>query len=303
MIVSTSAALLLTSRISGCVRTAPGSVAPRRACVTLEDSRLTRGGSRLTAHGRRAGMTLIEVIVAVALMAMLSVGLFTSLQIGATSWSMTQAALMLDRRIATANDLLRSLLVSIVPIEAVTPPGSRLPRYRFTFFQGERRSMRFVSSHSMTGGTRDGLQLTELRVSEYKGGTRVLVNQSRYEGPLSLGALVTGRVSVQGVRGGRLVFRPIRALPTSLIAVDQLRGCNFGYLKRARRGEPARWIPTWDERDALPAAVRIELTPSSKAEKKARAVPVSITAPIYSEKVRELTQAEMIALHRAGRLR
>ena len=248
-------------------------------------------------------MTLIEVLVAVALMAMLSAGLFTSLQIGATSWRTTQDALMLDRRIATANALLHSLLVSMVPIEAVTPPGAALPRYRFTFFQGERRAMRFVSSHSMTAGTRDGLQLTELRASEYSGGTRVLVKQSRYEGPLSLGALVTGRVSVPGVRGGRLVFRQIRALPTSLIAVDQLRSCTFSYLKRRRRAEPATWVPAWDERDALPAAVRIELTPSTKAAQRARALPISIIAPIRAEKVREMTAAEMIALRRAGRLR
>ena len=248
-------------------------------------------------------MTLIEVLVAVALMAMLSAGLFTSLQIGATSWRTTQQALMLDRRIATANALVRSLLVSMVPIEAVTPPGSRLPRYRFTFFQGERRAMRFVSSHSMTAGTRNGLHLTELRASEYQGGTRVLVNQTGYQGPLALGALVSGRISLPGVRGGRLVFRPIRALPTSLIAVDQLGGCTFSYLKRRRRAEPATWVPAWDERDALPAAVRIELAPSTMAAKRARALPISIIAQIHAEKIREMTAKEMIALQRAGRLR
>ena len=248
-------------------------------------------------------MTLIEVLVAVALMAMLSAGLFTSLQIGATSWRMTQDALMLDRRIATANALLRSLLVSMVPIEAVTPPGAELPRYRFTFFQGEPRAMRFVSSHSMTAGTRDGLQLTELQASEYGGGTRVLVNQTSYQGPITLGELVSGRVAVPGVPGGRLVFRRIRALPTSLIAVDQLRACTFSYLRRRRRAEPATWVPAWDERDALPAAVRIELTPSKEAAQRARALPISIIAPVYAEKVRELTPAQMIALRRTGRLR
>ena len=258
---------------------------------------------RAARRSRSAGMTLIEVLVAVGLMAMLSAGLFTSLQIGATSWHMTQKALMLDRRIATANALLRSLLVSMVPIEAVTPPGSRVPRHRFTFFQGERRAMRFISSHSITAGTRDGLQLTELRASEYKGGMRVLVNQAGYRGPHALGELVSGRVSLPGVRGGRLVFRPIRALPTSLIAVDQLRGCTFSYLKRRRRAEPAFWVPAWDERDALPAAVRIELAPSIKDPQRARALPISIIAPIRAEKVRELTAREMIALQRAGRLR
>ncbi len=268
------------------------------------DSRLAVDDSRLRVHGApTAGMTLIEVLVAVALMAMLSVGLFTSLQIGATSWITTQDALMLDRRVATANSLLHALLVSMVPIETVTPPGSELGRYKFLFFQGEPRAMRFVSSHSMTGGARGGLQLTELRVATQQGSLRVLLNQSLYQGSLSLGELVTGRVAVQGMRGGRLRFRRIRALPTTLIAVDQLRSCRFSYLPRGRRNEPATWVPIWDERDKLPAAVRIELVSSEKARKKARALPVSITAAVRSEKVRELTQAEMIALHRLGRLR
>ena len=96
-----------------------------------------------TSPNPQGGMTLIEVLIAVALMAMLSVGLFTSLQIGATSWSTTHDALMLDRRIASANALLRSLLVSIVPLDAKTPPSSELSSQKFLFFQGEPQSMRW----------------------------------------------------------------------------------------------------------------------------------------------------------------
>ena len=88
---------------------------------------------RIVLHSQ-AGMTFIEVLIAVALMAMLAFGLFTSLQIGATSWSTALDALMLDRRIASAYALLRSLLVSIVPLDAKISPSSELSSQKFLFF-------------------------------------------------------------------------------------------------------------------------------------------------------------------------
>ena len=238
------------------------------------------------ARGARAGMTLIEVLIAVALMSILSIGLFTSLEMGAASWSAAHDALMFDRRIATANALLYSLLASMVPLNAVVPPGSELPRFRFLFFQGEPQSMRFVSSHSITGGARGGLQLTELHVAPHRGSFRVLLNQSDYRGPHSLGALVTGRIPLQDGRGSRLLFRPMRALPTTLIVADRLRRCRFSYFGRSRRDEPAVWVPQWNERNALPTAVRIQLTPFAEPDRHARALPVSISAPVYAERDR-----------------
>ncbi len=189
--------------------------------------------------GKRRGMTLIEVLVAVALMSMLSVGLFTALQIGATSWQTTRERLMLDRRVATANAILHSSLASIVPLEAEIPPERTIGLRRLLFFQGEPDSMRFVSSYSVTEGVRGGLKIVELRVSSAPNGLRILLNQLPYLGPLSAGSLVVGRVADPGFPRGRIIFSPIRALPTSLIIADELATCNFSYLRRSRRqGEP-----------------------------------------------------------------
>jgi len=235
--------------------------------------------SRRIAHSR--GMTLIEVLVAVALLSLLSVGLFTSLQIGATSWSTTSQRLMLDRRVGTANAILHSSFASIVPLEAEIPRERAIGLPRLLFFQGEPGSMRYVSSYSVTEGVRGGLRIVELQVSSAKNGVRILLNQLPYLGPLSAGNLVVDRVSDPDFPRGRIIFEPIRAMPTSLIIVDELAACTFSYLRRPRRrDEPSVWLPYWGERDSIPAAIRVNLSPSTRD---ARVLPVSITTAVRAE--------------------
>ena len=229
-------------------------------------------------------MTLIEVLVAVALLSLLSAGLFTSLQIGATSWSTTSQRLMLDRRVANANAILHSSFASIVPLEAEIPRERQIGLPRLLFFQGEPGSMRYVSSYSVTEGVRGGLRIVELQVSSAQNGVRILLNQLPYLGPLSAGSLVVDRVSDPDFPRGRIIFEPIRAMPTSLIIVDELAACTFSYLRRPRRrDEPSLWLPYWGERDSLPAAIRVNLSPSSQD---VRLLPVSITTAVRAEWVR-----------------
>ena len=229
-------------------------------------------------------MTLIEILVAVALLSLLSAGLFTSLQIGATSWSTASQRLMLDRRVANANAILHSSFASIVPLEAEIPRERQIGLPRLLFFQGEPGSMRYVSSYSVTEGVRGGLRIVELQVSSAQNGVRILLNQLPYLGPLSAGSLVVDRVSDPDFPRGRIIFEPIRAMPTSLIIVDELAACTFSYLRRPRRrDEPSLWLPYWGERDSLPAAIRVNLSPSSRD---VRLLPVSITTAVRAEWVR-----------------
>ena len=251
-------------------------VSPCRDAASSSREQRSNGTS-----GRRRGMTLIEVLVAVALMSMLSVGLFTALQIGATSWQTTRERLMLDRRVATANAILHSSFASIVPLMAEIPPERTIGLRQLLFFQGEPDAMRFVSSYSVTEGVRGGLRIVELRVASAPKGLRMLLNQLPYLGPLSAGSLVAGRVSDPGFPLGRIIFSPIRAMPASLIIADELAQCTFSYLRRPRRrDEPSAWLPYWHGRDSLPAAIRVSLSPSSR---EARVLPVSIITAVRAE--------------------
>jgi len=218
-------------------------------------------------------MSLIEILVAISLMGLLATAMVTALTVGAGSWQDARSHLTLDRRIATANEILYAELEGLVPLAA------RAAGYpRAAFFQGEPESMRFVSEYSLTAGRRGGLRIVELQVSDASRGRRILLNELPYGGPGALAGMITGVDRAAGSGAPRLVFTPIVPRATSLIIADELEACRFSYLRLPRTpAEPALWVPQWDDLIRLPGAVRIEMTPRRG---EARLLPVSITAPV-----------------------
>ena len=227
-----------------------------------------------------SGMTLLEVLVAVTLLGLLSVGLLMSFQMGADSWQSTRDRLMLDRRIATANQILNSVLAGMIPVVGEAPYGLGTQRRRFLFFQGEPRSMRFVSSYSVTQGVRGGLHVIELQVVNATGGRRVLLNQSPFGGPQGLARFVDGFFRDPDLGGIRPSFRPIISHAGSLVIVDELEDCSFRYLERPRGVDtPTTWLPTWTNIRELPQAVAINVLPHRDGN---RLRPVSMAVPVLS---------------------
>ena len=225
-------------------------------------------------------MTLIEVLVAVTLLGMLSVGLVMSFQVGASSWQTTRERLTLDRRIATANQILNSTLAGIVPFFGESQE-SESGRRRFFFFQGEPLSMRFVSSYSVTEGPRGGLNVFELQIVDSPRGRRILLNQSPFESPVGLSRFIDGFYQDPERGWMRPRFRPIVPYATSLVIVDELEECEFRYLEKPPGIEPpTKWLPAWVEQFKLPEAVAINVLPKIDG---VRLRPVSIEAPVLSK--------------------
>lgn len=225
-------------------------------------------------------MTLIEVLVAVTLLGLLSVGLVMSFQVGASSWQITRERLTLDRRIATANQILQSSLAGIIPFEGEARESTS-GRRRFLFFQGEPLSMRFISSYSVTEGPRGGLNVFELQIVDSPRGRRILLNQSPLESPLGLSRFIDGFYQDPAARGLRPRFLPIVPYATSLVIVDELELCEFRYLEKPQGIEPpTTWVPVWNELRKLPEAVAIDVAPKVDG---VRLRPVSITVPILSK--------------------
>jgi hypothetical protein len=223
-------------------------------------------------------MTLIEILVAISLMGLLAVAMVTALTVGAGSWKDARSHLTLDRRIATANEILYAELEGIVPVTARSDPASGTAIPRAPFFQGEPESMRFVSGYSLSEGRRGGLRVVELQVSDASRGRRVLLNELPYGGAAALGSMIGGVERDPSSGGLRLLFVPILARASSLIIADELESCRFSYLKLPRgRMDPAQWVAQWNDLTRLPAAIRVEMTAQSA---EARLLPVSITAPV-----------------------
>lgn len=232
---------------------------------------LRAGAARLSG---RAGLTLIEVLVAVSLLALLSTGIVTALQMSAGAWRDARERLTLDRKIANSNRLLHAMFAGMVPVLATPPPSAGAPPA--PFFHGEPQQMRFISSFSLEAGARGQLQVIELNVQAAENGLRLVLTQSPFRGGISVGRYVVGvdRSSAEQ----RLLFRPVEPRADSLIVADQLAAVSFEYLREGRTPrEPALWRAAWDDLRQIPAAVRVVLQPA-KAE--ARLQPVTIVAQV-----------------------
>lgn len=239
-----------------------------------------RNGHRRRPMHPKSGMTLLEVLVAVTLLGLLSVGLLMSFRMGADSWQSTRDRLMLDRRIATANQILHSTLAGMIPVAGEALYGQGAQRRRFLFFQGEPHSMRFVSSYSVTGGVRGGLHVVELQVVNSTRGRRVLLNQSPFVGPQGLERFVDGFFRDPDLRVIRPNFRPIMSHAGSLVIADELEDCAFRYLERQSGVEMSTtWLPIWTNNRQLPQAVAINVLPRGDGN---RLRPVSIAVPVLS---------------------
>ena len=219
------------------------------------------------------GVTLLELLIAVTLLSLLSVAMFTAMRIGLSAFTKADGKLMLNRRVAGAQRILQSELEGLVPATALCGAGPQSGGVRYTFFQGDAAALRLVSTFSLQGGWRGRPQILEIFVipGEQRG-VRLVVNEIPYTG--SRGA---GRLCLPGPNVPQ--FLPVAAAPTSFVLADELAYCRFSYLAHASDpNQPDVWITTW-RNNLLPLAVRIEMAPQDADA--SRVQPTSITAPIY----------------------
>lgn len=224
-------------------------------------------------RGSTRGVTLLELLIAVTLLSLLSVAMFTAMRIGLSAFTKADGRLMLNRRVAGAQRILQSQLEGLVPAMALCGAGPASNGVRYTFFQGDAGAMRLVSTFSLQGGWRGRPQILEVFVipGEQRG-VRLVVNEIPYTG--SRGA---GRLCLPGNNAPQ--FLPVAAAPTSFVLADELAYCRFSYLARSLDpNQPDVWSGVW-RNNVLPLAVRIEMAPLDADP--SRVQPTSITAPIY----------------------
>ena len=217
-----------------------------------------------------AGVTLMELLIAVVLLSLLSVGLLFALRIGLDAYSKTQTRLMDNRRVAGAQRVLEQELEGLVPVVAQCGQGMEGGGSKAQFFQGEPEIMRLVSTFSLQAAWRGQAQILEIFVIPgAEGGVRLVVNEIPYRGPLAAGRLCLGPHKFFAVSAG----------PDSFVLADKLAFCRFTYLDQPEdQNLPMVWYPrfagvTW------PRAVRIEMAPL--VPDASRLQPISILAPIH----------------------
>ena len=229
----------------------------------------------------RTGVTLIEVLIAVSLVSLLSVGILMALRVGMSAMEKANRRLMDNRRAVGARRIIEEQLAGFMPVIAVFSASSEDAGTKIPFFEGREQSMRFVSSYSLQEAARGLPQILEFQVipGEHGRGVRLVVNENLYSGPRSAGAfcLGPGRDPELGVETQR--FIPIVVGPRSFVLADQLASCHFSYLGPVQDKDLEQWSPSWIPENRWPLGIRIEMAPLDTDA--GRLKPLTVTAPVH----------------------
>ena len=227
-----------------------------------------------------AGVTLIELLVAVTLLSLLSLGMVMALRIGLAAYSKTEAKLMDDRRVAGAQRVLQSELEGLVPAFVnCGANGQGGTGQSAVLFEGAQGGLWMVSTYSLEAGWRGRPQILQIFVIAGQEGERLVVNEFPYTGAMGAAPYCGGSFSPPNTISRLAVMIPAAAGPNSFVLADKLSFARFSYLAPGNtQGDPPGWRPSWATK-GWPLAIRIEMQPL--AADPSTIQPITVTAPIH----------------------
>jgi prepilin-type N-terminal cleavage/methylation domain-containing protein len=187
------------------------------------------------------GVTLIELLIAITLVAAISTGLLMAIRISLTTLDKTQTRLESNRRVMEVQQLIVRQIGAVIP--TMSPCG---PSGRAAFF-GTAANLRLATSYSMLEGTRGYPRLVNYAVQpDPKGGLRLVMLEQiyapMYNESTCAGAIAPGQAA-------------------QVVLAEKLAYCRFLYHELIPEAlDQGNWVPVWD-RPNLPSAVRIEMAP------------------------------------------
>lgn len=229
---------------------------------------------------RRAGVTLIEVLLAVSLLSLLSVGMLMAMRIGFNTLEKTDTHLEKNRRVANSRKIIENELAGFILTKAEWVPKPDVV-FTFPFVQWEPSSMRFVTAYSLRDGWRGRPQIAALQVipREKGEGVRLIVNETPYTGPREAGLTIAGLVE------GVVQFAPILPGDGSFVLADRLSYCRFSYLEPIYEPPFQVWRPLWKIPVNLPLGVRIEMAPLDSAPSELRVTTVTVPLEVNRKSI------------------
>ncbi|MGD1072342.1 MAG: prepilin-type N-terminal cleavage/methylation domain-containing protein [Bryobacteraceae bacterium] len=221
-----------------------------------------------------AGLTLIEILVAVSLLSLLSVGMLMAMRIGFNTMEKTDAHLVQNRRVSNSSKIIENEIAGFTFTRAEWRPTPEMDQF-VPFAQWEAQSMRFVTTYSLQDAWRGRAQIAALQVipGDRGAGVRLIVDETPYTGPAQAGQ------SIVSIDANGPHFAPILPNPQSFVLADRLAFCRFSYLE-PRYVAPFRiWRPDWIQPQQLPLGIRIEMAPldTTPAELHVSTVTVPLT--------------------------
>lgn len=191
----------------------------------------------MTRNRRHAGFTLLEILLALALLALVMLGVWGAMASAARITHAADAVMARGENVRTVQQFLRRYVSAAGMQPYVTRAGARA-----RMFEGDATSMRYVAPLPMQSG-HAGLYLQTIKLQK---GT-------------------SGGMSLELVYQPYTDDTPETANPVTHRLLADLQGGRFQYLAAAAVGKPAAWRDDWQAVNGLPLAVRIRLDPAWRA--------------------------------------
>ncbi len=215
---------------------------------------------------------MVELLIAITLVALLSTAMLMALRGGFLSYRKTTDRMQDNRRTTNVETILARQIANVIPAVSGCGAGGG-GMGMIPFFNGTPTSLRLISSYSMTEGARGLPRIIEMQVvPNPNGGVRLVINEHLYTGPSS---------TTPFCAEGR--FLPVVLGPESFVAADSLAYCRFLYREAIPESVlPGNWVPVWTQAN-LPRAVRIEMAPLKVGPGRLPVMPVTVPIHITRE--------------------
>jgi prepilin-type N-terminal cleavage/methylation domain-containing protein len=187
------------------------------------------------------GFSLLEMVIAVTLVALMAVAMWAVFRISIRSWSRGSEFIDANQRHRSIMDLVRKQMASTYGLFAQEDPLQSMAST--LVFSGTSSSLHFVSLNSLRFMESPGLTLVAYEVVQDSGGDFSLVEtEARYLGQNSnweAAASQSGPISI----------------------FNNLSSCTFEYLDPGNEENPAQWVREWngEELRRLPGAISVSM--------------------------------------------
>ena len=220
-------------------------------------------------HAER-GVTLLELMIAITLVAGLSTGMLMAMRTSLLTYEKTAKRLESNRRFVKTQQMISDQISAVMPVSGVCMGDAGQAVGIPSFLSGSENALRLVSSYSIAEGSRGYPQIVEYRViGEQPGSLRLVVTERPYTGlqsttpycgdapPPPLSSYELGARSAAPLGG---VQSAAPAAGAAYVLAERLAYCRFAYHEpyNQNRFIETPWLPVWDK-PLLPAGIRIEM--------------------------------------------
>jgi len=210
------------------------------------------------------GVTLLELMIAITLVAGLSTGMLMAMRTSLLTYEKTAKRLESNRRFVKTQQMLSDQISAVMPVQGACLGDAGQVIGIPSFLSGAENTLRLVSSYSIAEGARGYPQIVEYRViAEPPGTVRLVATERPYTGPQSTTPYCASAPapSVSAFElGARSSVELGAAQGGSYVLAEHLAYCRFSYHEpyNQNRFIETPWLPLWDK-PLLPAGIRIEM--------------------------------------------